>query len=356
MALVYYTPLPNDSDEKERRAAVQTLLAAFDMKSRIEEGDKTAVKTHFGEKNNTTHISPSLVQPVIERLKTLKAKPFLIETSTLYRGERSNAIDHLNLAQAHGFTYEAMGVPIIMADGLLGESEIEVEIPGELYHSVNIARDAVLCDALVVVSHPTGHIQAGIGACLKNLGMGLASRKGKKQQHSRQKPRISANTCELCRQCIRWCPQDAIIEKNGKAFIQTEKCIGCGECIAVCRYSAVESVDDAESPDLQKRMAEHAFGAIIGKMDKCVYINMLIDMTSQCDCLDIKQKRIIPDVGMLLSTDPVAIDQATLDLTRERAGKDLGRVSQPELNPEFQLIHAEKIGMGKRTYELKTIG
>jgi uncharacterized Fe-S center protein len=355
MTEVFYAPLSPDSEDRERLEAVQAALDSFDLKARISEGDRTAVKTHFGEKHNTTHISPKLIKPVIDKLKDIKAQTFLTETSTLYKGERSNAVDHLTLAQAHGFGFETLGVPIVMADGLLGDSEIEVEIPGELYRRVNITRDAVLCDALVVVSHPTGHILTGIGACIKNLGMGLASRKGKRQQHCMQKPSVIPAECVLCGQCIRWCPEEAIIEKDGKAFILLERCIGCGECLAVCRHDAVETNCDTDSPDIQKRMAEHAFGAVIGKKGKCVYINMLIDMTAECDCMAVKQKRVVPDIGILLSDDPVAVDQATLDLTRERFGTDLGRISQPDLNPDLQLAHAEKIGMGTRSYKLKTI-
>ncbi|MCK4653240.1 MAG: DUF362 domain-containing protein [Candidatus Cloacimonetes bacterium] len=349
---VCFAELPAHSDIKERYTALKKILQYLKLGKIIKQKDKVAVKTHVGDVNNTTHISPELIKLVVSKIKEFKAHPFLIETSTLYSGPRSNAIGHINLAYEHGFTYEKVGAPFIMADGLLGNAEIEVKIPGILYKSVNIARDAVLTDVLVVLSHPTGHIVTGFGACIKNLGMGLCSKKGKLQQHSSIKPSIKKKTCTFCKQCIIWCPVQAIIEKDGKAFIIEEKCIGCGECLSICKFNAVKFNWGVQSEDLQKRMAEYALGAYQNKIGKSFFINVLTDMTKECDCMNITQKPIIPDIGILASFDPVAIDQATLDLTRERNGKDIGRISYEKLNPNIQLEHAEKIGLGSRKYKL----
>jgi len=235
---------------------------------------------------------------------------------------------------------------------LLCSTEIEVQIPGILFTSVNIAREAVLADGLVVVSHPTGHMQVGMGACIKNLGMGLASRKGKLRQHSSIKPYIKKELCTLCKSCIRWCPENTIVEQEEKAFIVSEKCTGCGECLAVCRYHAVAYNWGVESPDLQKRMAEHALGAVMNKKNKIVCMNVLTNMTRDCDCFAIKQTPVIADIGILLSADPVAIDQATLDLTQQKDGFGLAHDSYPDFDPTLQLSHAEEIGLGSRKYEL----
>jgi len=99
-------------------------------------------------------------------------------------------------------------------------------------------------------------------------------------------------------------------------------------------------------------MAEHAYGVIKGKEDKCVYLNVLVNMTGDCDCYDINQSKIIPDLGILISRDPVAIDKATLDLTREANSKSLAEISYPELDPKHQLEHGAKLGMGSLEYEL----
>ena len=355
MEKVFFAELPKDSTLEQRIAATKKILEASEFDSIFAKKDMAAIKTHVGEKKNTTHVPPQVIREVVDRAKKGGALPFITETSTLYRGERSNAVDHLNHAYTHGFGPEAVGAPFIMADGLAGNSEIEVAIPGEIFKVVNIAREAVFADVLIAASHPTGHMGTGLGACIKNIGMGLSSRKGKLRMHSSVKPSIKEKACTFCGQCIRWCPEDAIIEKDGKAFIITEKCIGCGECLAVCRFDAVTYNWGIESADLQKRTVEHAYGAVIGKRDKLYCLNFLFDMTQDCDCMAVDQKRLLADVGILASRDPIAVDQATLDLTRERAGKHLGEASYPNLDSSIQLAHGEKIGLGSRKYQLVAV-
>lgn len=349
---ILFVNLPGKSTNADRISAMEKILSNIELTKVISKKDKVAVKTHVGELNNTTHISPDLIKIVVSKIKEIDADPFLTETSTLYTGARSDAITHILHAYKHGFTYQKVGAPFIMADGLLGNAEIEVEIPGILYKKVNIARDAVLADAMVVLSHPTGHIVAGFGAAIKNLGMGLCSKKGKLQQHSSIKPFIKEDQCTFCGKCITWCPELAIVEKNQKAFIIKEKCIGCGECLSICKFGAVRFNWGIQSVELQKRMAEYALGVFQNKKGKSIFINVLADMTRECDCMNIKQEPIIPDIGILASCDPVAIDQATLDLTGKRNGKDIGKISYEKLNPEIQLEHAEKIGLGLRKYKL----
>ena len=196
-------------------------------------------------------------------------------------------------------------------------------------------------------------IVAGLGATLKNLGMGLASRKGKLKQHSSVKPFIKEKKCTFCKRCMEFCPQDCIIEKDKKAFIITENCIGCGECLAVCSFDAVAYDWKQEPTMVQKMMAEHALGVIKGK--KAIYFNVLINMTAECDCMSYEQSKIISDIGIMASYDPVALNQATLDITKNYNNENLAKISQPHLDADIQLEHAEKIGLGTREYRLITI-
>jgi uncharacterized Fe-S center protein len=241
-----------------------------------------------------------------------------------------------------------------MADGLAGNSEIKVEINAELNQTVKVAREARMTDVLIVLTHATGHIVCGFGGTIKNLGMGLASRQGKLRQHSTMAPEINKERCVLCGRCIKWCPEDAITAVDKKAFINADKCVGCGECLAVCQFDAVKFNWGAESADIQKQMAEHAYGVVKGKEEKCFYFSVLVNMTQDCDCMGIVQEKIIPDIGILASKDPVAIDEATLDMTINN-GKDLVNLSYDHLDGRTQLEHAEKIGLGSRKYEIVEI-
>jgi len=354
-AKVFFLPLADNTPAADQAAAIAKIAEAADALRVVGSNDFVAIKVHVGEKFNTTHVRPEIVRKLVSLVKAKGAMPFLTETSTLYKGERENAVKHLLHAHAHGFGIDGVGAPFIMADGLTGDAEHDVVINGELHQTVKVAREIASADALLVVSHPTGHVAAGLGACIKNLGMGLASRKGKMRQHSAMSPEIISSKCRFCRKCIEWCPQGAIVERNGRAFILTEKCIGCGECLAMCRFDAVKYDWGAESGFMQRSMAEHAYGVVKNKPGKCFYFNIMMDMTKDCDCFNVAQKKIIPDIGILAADDPVAIDMATLDLTAKAHGRTLAEMAYSGLDALVQIRHAAKIGMGLIDYELITV-
>jgi uncharacterized Fe-S center protein len=246
-------------------------------------------------------------------------------------------------------------MPIIMADGLAGQSQVPVKIDGIHDKEVYIAADVPLYDYLITVSHVTGHICAGMGATLKNLGMGLSSKAGKLVQHSDVKPYIDEATCTNCGACSKWCPADCIIEKNGKAFIETEKCIGCGECISVCKFNSVKFSWMQESEILQEKMAEHSLAVLKGKEGKSFFINFAVKITKNCDCMAKDDPRICDDIGILMSDDPIALETATLDIVKKYSGKELFKEQFPNLDPFIQVKHGEKIGLGSTKYEIVTI-
>ena len=354
---VYFAKVSENSTIDEQCVAMRKLIKQSGAAAVLREGDITGVKVHIGEKNNVTYIRPAVVKEVVDLAIAAGAQPFLTETSTLYRGERENAVKHIALANAHGFTYEAIGAPFICADGLLGNSEIEVEINAVHNKTVKVARDAVTADSLLVISHPTGHMMAGIGAAVKNLGMGLASRQGKMRQHSNVKPLVKSKLCKKCNRCVKWCPKDAIAMTANGAFIDQETCIGCGECLAVCKFDAIKHSWEIDTDVMQEQMAEHALGSVIDKPGRVFYFNVLVSMTTECDCMGEAQQKCMRDIGIMGSTDPVALDQATLDITAKynAKGENLAQFSHAKINANTQLIHAAAIGMGYLEYEIVAV-
>jgi uncharacterized Fe-S center protein len=314
-----------------------------------------AIKVHVGEKNNDTHVAPELVAEAVAASAAVGAQPFITDTATLYRGERENAIKHALHAHRHGFDVDKTGAPFISTDGLIGTDENQIEVNGKLHDRVKIAGQILLADALIVISHATGHMGSGIGAAIKNVGMGLSSRSGKMRQHSAMKPEVIPEKCEACGKCRKWCPTEAIGEKEGVSYISQQNCIGCGECISVCRYGAVKYDFGVESGILQCSMAEHAAAIVRHFGNKAVYLNVMTRMTKDCDCLNRKQAKGIPDIGVLGSTDIVAVDQATLDISAQVNGRHLGEMFYPQLDPTLQIAHAAKMGMGSRQYRLVEI-
>jgi len=350
---VYFIKASRSDGEQTVSKKARTLFKAAGFANCFKENDFTAIKVHVGEEGNNTYITAACIRGLVEELLKLKTKPFVTDTSTLYVGRRHNAIEHAVLAAEHGFCEDVLGIPFIAPDGLFGTSETPVKINGELNKEVFIASDIVRCQALLSVAHFTGHCAACMGATLKTLGMGCASRKGKMRQHAALKLSIGDN-CTRCGQCYDHCPADAITLNDVKAHIDRDKCIGCAECLVACRFNAVKCNWGEEDEVLQKNIAEHALGAISGKQNEAVFFNYLISITKDCDCIDTPDMpAIVDDIGIVASTDPVAVDKAALDLVEKKAGKSLAKlVGNSKLNPMYQLEHAERIGLGTTDYDL----
>ncbi len=316
--------------------------------------DFTAVKVHVGEQTNNTYIKAPCLKGLVEELLALKTKPFITDTSTLYTGRRHNAIDHTVLATERGFGVEGLGVPFIAPDGLFGTAETAVAIEGELDKEVMIAADIVRCQSILSIAHFTGHCATCVGATIKTLGMGCSSRKGKMRQHASLKPHVKKGKCTRCGECRQHCPADAITLDDVQAHIDQDKCIGCAECVAVCRFDAVVYDWQQENEILQKSVAEHALGALRDKHGRAVFFNFVMSVTKDCDCFaQANMPKMVEDIGILASTDPVAVDQASIDLVESRGGRGVSRlIGNAKLDWRHQIEHAVRIGLGSAEYEL----
>ncbi|MGC8779230.1 MAG: DUF362 domain-containing protein, partial [Candidatus Caldatribacteriaceae bacterium] len=247
------------------------------VEERIEKNDFVAVKLHFGERGNHGFIRPVFVRSIVEAVREAGGKPFLTDTNTLYTGFRHNAVDHLETALFHGFGYPAVPAPVIIADGLRGNDEVEVEVKGNHFQTVKIARAIHEADFLLSVTHVKGHMEAGLGGALKNVGMGCAARAGKQMQHGetffpepREEKRIG------CRRCVVHCPTQALlVNERRKAQLKKELSIGCAECLLYCPTEAIEPAWSSSSELLQERMVEYALGVLKGKGEKVAFLNFV---------------------------------------------------------------------------------
>ena len=330
------------------------------------EKELLAVKMHFGERGNTSYIRPIYVRVALDEFKQTGCLPFLTDTNTLYVGSRSNTPEHIRTAVENGFSYASMGVPIVIADGLKGGNHEVVPIKGKRFEEVKIASDIARADALLALTHVKGHELTGLGGALKNIGMGCGSRAGKMDMHADVRPRVS-EACIGCGKCTQWCQVKAIKVKNKKACIDHDVCVGCAECIVVCPESAIKINWKWDARFVQERMVEYAAGVLKTKKRKTAYINFIMNVSPQCDCYNFSDASIVPDVGILISRDPVAIDRASADLINKqegikgtavksyKAGKDKLRDVNPEVDWTVQIKHAEKLRLGTARYQLVKI-
>ena len=335
----------------------------------ISKGDLVALKLSFSEVGNTAYIRPPLVREVVRKVKGVGGKPFLTDANTLYTGGRSNAVDHIETAIRNGFAYSVVEAPVIIADGLKGKSYVTVKIDQEQCETARIGAAAYHADAFISLAHVHGHGATGMAATFKNIGMGLGSRAGKQAMHSQEEPpKVDPDTCVGCGECVRCCPVEAISLVEDKAQIDGDTCIGCGECTVTCPHGAI-AIRWEDAPGLlQKRIVEYTLAVLKNKKDKCLFYAILLDVTPGCLCGPSSERPFVPDVGVLASRDPVALEQAAFDMINaqqgikasllpgaHKAGADKYRALSPNMDSELTMRYAEQVGLGQRSYEIKEV-
>lgn len=337
-----------------------------------------AIKIHFGEYGNLAFLRPNYAKVVADYVKELGGKPYLTDCNTLYVGSRKNALDHLDTAYVNGFSPMQTGCHVIIGDGLKGTDETLVPINLEYIKEAKIGQAVMDADVFISLTHFKGHEAAGFGGAIKNIGMGCGSRAGKMEQHCDGKPQVDQTGCIGCKQCAKICAHDAPTFADGKATIDHNKCVGCGRCLAVCPKNVIESTSWNSNQMLNYKMAEYAYAVCNGR--PCFHVSLICDVSPNCDCHSENDIPIIPNVGMLASFDPVALDQACADLCNKMpvntgsilddnikacgCGHDHADhekhddhfdMTHPDTEWRTCLEHAEKIGLGTREYELVRI-
>lgn len=358
------TPSSNLLDKMERlvrKAGIATI--GFDQQF-------VAVKIHFGEPGNLAYIRPNYAARMSNLLRSLGGKPFLTDSNTLYSGGRSNAVDHLKSAMENGFNPISAQCNVIIADGLKGTDYREIEIDGEYCRAPKIGTAIADADIIVSMNHFKGHEQTGFGGVLKNLGMGCASVGGKLELHSGAQPVVAEENCKACTICVKHCAHDAIHIENKIAKIDYARCVGCGQCVALCQYSAAVMGSEDTSDRLNCKIAEYTKAVLLGKPH--FHVSFIMNVSPECDCWNHNDAAIVPDLGIAASFDPVALDKACADMVinapllggnklaethphEHMEGEDKFHYMHPDTNWRAGLEHAEKIGIGTMNYELITV-
>ena len=368
---VYFTDFScrkENIPEKFRRLLITAGIKDIDFNKKF-----ACIKLHMGEPGNMAYLRPQYAKALADLIKELGGKPFLSDANTLYVGRRKNALEHLDSAYENGFSPFSTGCQVIIADGLKGTDEAYVPVEGgEYVKEAKIGRAFMDADVFVSLSHFKGHGSTGFGGCLKNIGMGCGSRAGKMEMHSAGKPTVKTAKCVGCRVCSKNCAHGAITFEEGKANIHHDICVGCGRCIATCPMDAVVASWDEARAVLNCKIAEYTKAVVDGR--PAFHINIVADVSPNCDCEDCNDLPIIPDVGMFASFDPIALDQACVDAVNaqevnkgsilDEIAKDAGleaprsdffKMIHPDTCWQAGLEHGEKLGLGTREYELVKI-
>jgi hypothetical protein len=368
MAQVFFTDLrtaPGNNllDKMERMLKAAGFLG-IDYKNKF-----VALKVHFGEPGNLSYLRPNYAARVAALVKNAGGRVFLTDANTLYSGRRSDAVSHLRSASENGFNQLQTGCDVIIADGLRGNDYREIEI--NLKHVKKAMIGAAIAEADIVISlnHFKGHELTGFGGAIKNLGMGSGSVAGKREMHADSKPVIKVENCVGCGACVADCAHSAVaLNASGRAAIDYSVCVGCGQCIIACVHDA--AVPGSNSASCQEKIAEYAYAVVKGKPH--FHVSFVMNVSPNCDCWGHNDTAIVPDIGILASADPVALDRACYDLVNAMRGLpgsvaaayqpngapktgDIFQEAHPGIDGRIGLDYAESIGLGTQKYKLVKI-
>lgn len=313
---------------------ISTAMNQFDLDSFTKQ--KILVKLHMGEVKNKYFLKPSFVKQIIDVLHDISSQPFLYDTTVLYKSPRRFKKGYQQVAKLHGFTKENVGcsVHIDEAGEKVHVDEYEYEVGSTLHQSTHI----------VAISHVKGHNAIGMGGAIKNFGMGGVTRNTKKEMHDACRPVYSEKNCTRCGRCETLCPFNAIKIKDDSWIYNQRCCFGCGVCVENCPEQAL----CYKESDLQYRLACSAKACVQHK--NVIYVNEIKRISKGCDCDPNSGPIICPDIGYVVSDDPVAIDAASLDLI-DKEKRNLF-INENHVDPRKQIKFGEKIGLGTTKYEL----
>ncbi len=347
---------------------LERLLKKINLSNYFKKDEWVAIKTHFGSEGAHRIVRPIFLRKVVDALKKIGAKPFVTDTV------RIMGIDYLEVANQNGINHLSVGAPVVLADGLYGNDNIMVKA-GEILGEIAVATLIYDVPAMVVCSHVKGHINAGYGGAIKNLAMGAVSgshrycgwKCGRGAMHAIGEGMLywDEEKCTLCLQCQDICPLDCIDFKEKRFTYNDERCWRCGRCTRVCPEGALK-MQGSDDETFMKSLSEAAAAVLSTfKEKKVLYINFLTEIQPECDCMPAADVPVIQDIGILLSDDIVAVEQASVDLILKEAPLPSSMASDEKIKKgediflglhkkpyHIQIEEAERLGLGSREYEL----
>ncbi|HOY37772.1 MAG TPA: DUF362 domain-containing protein [Bacteroidales bacterium] len=302
---------------------------------------KVGIKVHFGEDGNEYFVPASMVEPLCKAYNAT-----LIETNVAYTGRRQKTETHIELAKDHGFTFAPID---ILDEG--GTLSLPIE-GGRHFKTALIGKNFENYEIIIYFTHFKGHGRAGFGGCIKNASMGMATPEGKRDMHFNDFPKPESKNCMGCGACVSECPANAIT--LNPLTIDKEKCIGCGKCISTCPYGAITKPDNAEQTiRFLEGLVEYAKPVI--EHTNSIFFNIIINVSPSCDCSRNPKQPFVADIGILVSTDIVAIEAAAHDLVDKAHNCDDAFLKANSVSGKHQIDYAEQLGMGTKNYKLVNI-
>jgi uncharacterized Fe-S center protein len=306
------------------------------LKDKFLENERVVIKLHFGEPGNETALTPKDVKPYVEAIQELGHEVLMVDTPVAYDSPRNSKEGYEKAIKERG--YDEVG-PYTVSD-----EYINSELGG---YTFEVAKELAEAKNVLVLSHVKGHACAGFGGAIKNLGMGALSKESKMLIHGGSKPVIDKEKCIGCEVCTRLCPANAITMKDGKADPNLDMCWGCSICQINCASEALTPKSDI----FDKLLALGGVSAMNLMPKTTFYFNIIKNITQFCDCEEDSGEIIANDLGTLFSQNPVAIDNASVDLINKKEGKDVFKEMNNK-DPKLQIQYAQEVSDFEMEYNL----
>ena len=318
----------------------------------------TVIKMHVGRAIGYTTIPPLFVKILVDKLKSYGAKVYITD----------QVVDE---AKARGYNEDFLGVPVVPACGVTGKYFYEHEASFKGLKNIDVAGNIQDAEVMIDLSHVKGHGACGYGGACKNIAMGCVTDRTRQQIHGLEGGiEWDEEACIHCELCINSCNHSANkFNEYGKYKVNYHNCTLCQHCVKVCPVSAMKMTANAYR-DFQTGMAVCTEKVLkVFKPGHVFYINFLLSITALCDCWGLSTPSLVPDIGVMASSDIVAIEKACLDAIKVEnlisSGVPQGHELRSEghllerlhgKNPFIQLDELEKRGLGSQKYHIEEVG
>ena len=339
-------------------AKLQRILQKVDLKQ-LCGGGRVPIKMHLGGGMGYTTVHPVFVRVVAKAIRDAGGQPFVVD----------GYFSTIASAAERGYTPETIGCPLVAAGGPFDSHVVKKRIGYRSLHDANIFGAIWEAPCLINLSHVKGHGACGHGGACKNIAMGCVDGKTRAQIHCLEggidwrKAR-----CVFCGRCVKACDTDAIQlnRKKKEIVIFFHHCRYCHHCISACPRKALISRVQGGYKHFQEGMALVA-KTVLDSFDpaRALHINLLTDITMFCDCWGMSTPNVVPDIGVMVSHDMVAVEAASLDAIKAEnfipgslikgwslgPGKHLWEKIHAK-DPFVQIRALERRGVGRSDYTL----
>jgi uncharacterized Fe-S center protein len=331
----------------------------------IEPEVSLAIKINLSELGYSHHLPPIIASTLFTKTRAMGAKSLVTDNGSLFKGSRFDGYSWMDNALLMGFSNgETFDNQLMLSAGYTNE---EGKFwPGDGQYLAGVEIGSLLTDTgnLVVVSHVTAEPVLGLAGAISNLGLGFLTRSGRLKIHSCLDMTVDEQTCDHCGVCMPFCPTGAISGKPGQVSFDLRMCNRCLGCYISCPKGAI-GIRPKGIDEYQKCVVDAAHTVINQLRGKAFFINYLTSITPQSDDYPFSDIPFVPDLGILASEDPVAVDWATYQMILRSPGipgsiaqnLDVLEKGQDKISaitgqtPVDMLEYAEKMQLGSNQFQ-----